>query len=49
MLEREMKELRNKKIPLVKILWKNHGLEEAAWELEEEMQKKYPDLFIQNV
>ncbi|XP_027151965.1 uncharacterized protein LOC113752021 [Coffea eugenioides] len=48
-LEREMKELRNKKIPLVKIWWKNHGLEEATWELEEEMQKKYPDLFIQNV
>nr|XP_027090296.1 uncharacterized protein LOC113711331 [Coffea arabica] len=48
-LEREMKELRNKEIPLVKILWKNHGLEEATWELEEEMQKKYPDLFIQNV
>ncbi|XP_071913991.1 uncharacterized protein [Coffea arabica] len=44
-LEREMKKLRNKKIPLVKILWKNHGLEEATWELEEEMQKKYPDLF----
>ncbi|XP_071926121.1 uncharacterized protein [Coffea arabica] len=44
-LEREVKELRNKKIPLVKILWKNHGLEEATWELEEEMQKKYPDLF----
>ncbi|XP_027151875.1 uncharacterized protein LOC113751928 [Coffea eugenioides] len=47
-LEREIKELRNKKIPLVKILWKNHGLEEATWELEEEMQEKYPDLFIQN-
>nr|XP_027127756.1 uncharacterized protein LOC113743869 [Coffea arabica] len=45
-LEREMKELRNKEIPLVKILWKNHGLEEATWELEEEMQNKYPDLFL---
>ncbi|XP_071906002.1 uncharacterized protein [Coffea arabica] len=45
-LEREVKELRNKKIPLVKILWKNHGLEEATWELEEEMQKKYPTYFF---
>ncbi|XP_071905696.1 uncharacterized protein [Coffea arabica] len=44
-LEREVKEMRNKEIPLVKILWKNHGLEEATWEWEEEMQKKYPDLF----
>ncbi|XP_071939911.1 uncharacterized protein [Coffea arabica] len=45
-LEREVKELRNKKIPLVKILWKNHELEEATWELEEEMQKKHPELFL---
>ncbi|XP_027169389.1 uncharacterized protein LOC113769107 [Coffea eugenioides] len=44
-LEREVKELRNKKIPLVKILWKNHGIEEATWELEEVMQEKYPELF----
>mgnify|MGYP004722989935 CR=1 FL=1 len=44
-LEREVKELRNKKIPLVKILWKNHGIEEATWELEEDMQRKYPELF----
>ncbi|XP_071917014.1 uncharacterized protein [Coffea arabica] len=45
-LEREVKELRNKKIPLVKTLWRNHGLEEGTWELEEEMQNKYPDLFL---
>ncbi|XP_071900991.1 uncharacterized protein [Coffea arabica] len=44
-LEREVKELRNKKIPLVKILWRNHGLEEATWELEEEMRRKHPNLF----
>ena len=44
-LEGEVKELKNKKIPLVKILWRNHGVEEATWEMEEEMQKKYPDLF----
>ena len=45
LLDRKVKELRNKQIPLVKILWKNHGVEEATWEVEEEMQKKYPDLF----
>ncbi|XP_071928046.1 uncharacterized protein [Coffea arabica] len=44
-LEREVKELRSKRIPLVKILWKNHGIEEATWELEEDMQRKYPELF----
>ncbi|KND54120.1 hypothetical protein BSCH_00901c [Candidatus Paraburkholderia schumanniana] len=36
-LERVIKELRPKKIPLVKVLWRNHGLEEATWEVEKEM------------
>ncbi|XP_071905699.1 uncharacterized protein [Coffea arabica] len=45
-LEREVKELRGKKIPLVKILWRNRGIEEATWELEEDMQRKYPELFL---
>ena len=31
-LAREVKELRNKKIPLVKVLWRNHKTEEATWE-----------------
>ena len=29
---REVKELRNKRIPLVKVLWRNHKTEEATWE-----------------
>ena len=37
-LAREVKELRNKKIPLVKVLWRNHKTEEATWESEEMMQ-----------
>ena len=45
MLDRKVKELRNKQILLVKILWKNHGVEEATWEVEKEMQKKYLGLF----
>ncbi|XP_027082175.1 uncharacterized protein [Coffea arabica] len=44
-LDRKVKELRNKQIPLVKILWRNHDMEEATWEVEEDMQKKYPSLF----
>ena len=40
-----MKELRNKQIPLVKVLWRNHGLEKATWEVEEEIREKYPELF----
>ena len=44
-LDRKDKVLRNKTIPLVKVLWKRHAVEEATWELESEMQKKYPTLF----
>ena len=29
-LDREEKQLRNRKIPLVKVLWKNHSVEEAT-------------------
>ena len=45
LLDRKVKELRNKQIPLVKVLWKNHEMEEATWEVEKEIQKKYPELF----
>ena len=44
-IAQEVKELRNKRIPLVKVLWLNRGIEEATWEREEEMQDKYPFLF----
>ena len=44
-LAREVKELRNKKIPLVKVLWRNHKTEEATWESEETMRHQYPQLF----
>ena len=46
-LAREVKELRNKKIPLVKVLWRNHKTEEATWESEETMRQQYPQLFDQ--
>ena len=41
-LAREVKELRNKKIMLVKVLWRNHKTEEATWESEETMRWQYP-------
>ena len=44
-LAREVKELQNKKIPLVKVLWRNHKTEEATWESEETMRHQYPQLF----
>ncbi|XP_070015989.1 uncharacterized protein [Nicotiana sylvestris] len=44
-LAREIKELRNKKIPLVKVLWRNHSGKEATWEREEDIRVQYPHLF----
>ncbi|KAL0536812.1 hypothetical protein IC582_025774 [Cucumis melo] len=44
-LAREVKTLRNKEIPLVKVLWRNHLVEEATWEREDDMRSRYPELF----
>ena len=44
-LAREVKEMRNKRIPLVKVLWRNHKNEEATWESEDTMWQQYPQLF----
>ena len=44
-LAQEVKELRSKRIPLVKVLWRNHKTEEATWESKETMRQQYPQLF----
>lgn len=44
-LAREVKELRTKKIPLVKVLWRNHSIEESTWERKSQMKDQYPHLF----
>ena len=44
-LDRKDKVLRNKTIPLVKVLWRNSKVEEATWELELDMRNQYPELF----
>ena len=44
-VDRKDQVLRNKVIPLVKVLWMNHGREEATWEREDQMQTQYPHLF----
>ena len=44
-LDRKEQVLRNKVIPLVKILWQFHGVEEATWELEASIWERYPELF----
>ncbi|XP_016740325.1 uncharacterized protein [Gossypium hirsutum] len=43
-LAKEVKELRNKRILLVKLLWRNNNIEEATWERESVMRGQYPQL-----
>ena len=45
-LAQEVKQLRNKQVSLVKVLWQHQGREEATWELEATMTAQYPQLFI---
>ena len=48
-LAKENKRLRNKVIPLIKIQWNRHGIEEASWEREKDMRRDYPQLFEEKV
>ena len=44
-VDRKEQVLRSKVIPLVKVLWGNHGIKEATWESEAQMLRQYPQLF----
>ena len=44
-LDRDVKILRRKSVALVKLLWRNHGREEATWEPEVAMLQQYPHRF----
>ncbi|KAL0392767.1 UNVERIFIED_CONTAM: hypothetical protein Sradi_2499500 [Sesamum radiatum] len=48
-LDRSIKKLRNKEIPMVKVRWSHHSPREATWEVEENMREKYPYLFPESV
>ena len=37
--------LRNKTIPLVRVLWQHHDAEESTWELASAIRERYPHLF----
>ncbi len=41
----EVKQLRNKQILLVKVLWNYHSGQEATWKCEEDMKRQHPQLF----
>lgn len=44
-IDRQVHKLRNKEITSVNVIWRNHQVEKATWEAEEEMKKKYTYLF----
>ncbi|XP_009804865.1 uncharacterized protein [Nicotiana sylvestris] len=44
-LDRHVRKLRNEEITSIKVLWRSQQVEEATWEAEEEIKKKYPHLF----
>ena len=44
-LDEKTRVTRSKVIRFCKVQWSNHSEEEATWELEEDLQKEFPDLF----
>ncbi|XP_021776006.1 uncharacterized protein LOC110739830 [Chenopodium quinoa] len=44
-LDNKVRSTRNMEVKIVKVLWSNQEYEEATWEAEDEMKKKYPELF----
>ncbi|XP_017647638.1 uncharacterized protein LOC108487791 [Gossypium arboreum] len=44
-LDRDVKVLRRKSIPLVKVLWRNHSTDESTWEPKDSTRQQYPHLF----
>ncbi|WMV40814.1 hypothetical protein MTR67_034199 [Solanum verrucosum] len=44
-LDRQIRKLRTKEVASVKVLWRNQFVEEATWEAEADMKKRYQHLF----
>jgi hypothetical protein len=44
-VDKKVQVLCTKMIPIIKVLWHNHGVEEASWEAEQDMWSCYPHLF----
>ncbi|WMV58173.1 hypothetical protein MTR67_051558 [Solanum verrucosum] len=44
-LDRQVCKLRTKEVVSINVLWRNQFFEEATWEAEKDMKKRYPHLF----
>ncbi|GJT72193.1 putative reverse transcriptase domain-containing protein [Tanacetum coccineum] len=47
-MDREVKRLKQSRIPIIKVRWNSRRGPEFTWEREDQFQKKYPHLFIKN-
>ena len=47
-VDKSIKQLQNKTVPLVKIPWGRTGAEDYMWELESYMRREYTELFSDN-
>ncbi|GKD60914.1 putative reverse transcriptase domain-containing protein [Tanacetum coccineum] len=45
-MDREVKRLKQSRIPIVKVRWNSRRGPEYTWEREDQMQKRYPHLFV---
>ncbi|KAK6157746.1 hypothetical protein DH2020_011994 [Rehmannia glutinosa] len=44
-IDQQIRQLRNREIPMVKVVWRNHNRDEdATWDKEEYMRNQYPEL-----
>ncbi|KAI9095314.1 hypothetical protein K1719_026348 [Acacia pycnantha] len=48
-LDRQEKRLRNKTIPIVKVVWKGLSPNEATWETEKDIEEKYPEFMARSL
>ncbi|GKD68938.1 hypothetical protein Tco_1323028, partial [Tanacetum coccineum] len=48
-VDRDVKKLKRRRIPLVKVRWNSRQGAEYTWEREDQFQKKYPHLFSEPV
>jgi hypothetical protein len=44
-VDKKKQVLHTKMIPIVKVLWCNHGVEEVSWEAKHNMRSHYSHLF----
>ncbi|CAN6445271.1 unnamed protein product [Victoria cruziana] len=46
-LDEQVRRLRNKEIPMVKVEWQHHQVQDCTWESREKMERLYPFLFYE--